>query len=98
MADAGAALIQVEVVYALPRAAHRFRVRVPHGATVEAAIRASGILNALPELDGQPLDVGIFGRCCSLRDAVNDGDRIEIYRPLALDPKEARRRRAASSE
>jgi putative ubiquitin-RnfH superfamily antitoxin RatB of RatAB toxin-antitoxin module len=98
MAEAGAGLIDVEVVYALPRCSHRFRIRVAHGATVEAAIRASGILSALPELDGPALDVGIFGRCCSLRDVVKDGDRIEIYRPLALDPKEARRRRAAASD
>jgi len=97
MAEAGAALLDVEIVYALPREAQRFRVRVPRGATVEAAIRASGILSALPELDGAPLDVGILGRRCGLCDAVNDGDRIEIYRPLVLDPKEARRRRAGSS-
>ncbi len=96
MADAGPGLIDIEVVYALPRCAHRFRIRVPQGTTVEAAIRASGLLSVVPELAGQPLDVGIFGRCCAISDAVSDGDRIEIYRPLRLDPKEARRLRAAS--
>jgi uncharacterized protein len=96
MADAGPGLIDIEIVYALPRCAHCFRIRVAQGTTVETAIQASGLFSAAPELTGQRLDVGIFGRSCALNDVVSDGDRIEIYRPLALDPKEARRLRAAS--
>jgi len=96
MTEPDARLIAAAVVYALPGRAHLFDIRVPAGSTIEQAIRASGILQAVPELAGQALDVGIFGRCCGLTDVVADGDRIEIYRTLALDPKVARRQRAAS--
>ena len=68
---------------------------LPAGSSVGAAIRACGILSAVPELAGQQLDVGVFGRSCGLEAAVRDGDRIEIYRPLTVDPKAARRQRAA---
>ncbi len=94
--EAEGATVAATVVYARPGQAHLFEIRVPAGATVEQAIRASGILQAVPELSGQPLDVGIFGRSCGLTDIVGEGDRIEIYRPLAVDPKAARRERAGS--
>ena len=61
----------------------------------DSLIASSGALSAIPELAGQTLDVGIFGRSCGLQDLVNDGDRIEIYRPLTVDPKRARHRRVA---
>ena len=88
-------LIEVVVAYAGPDRACLFELRVPAGTTVAAAIAACGALSAIPELAGQTPDVGIFGRSCSLQDAVNDGDRIEIYRPLTVDPKLARARRVA---
>ncbi len=68
---------------------------VPPGASVGDAIRASGILEHFPEIDLELNRVGVFGEPSRLEAAVRDGDRIEIYRPLAIDPKEARRRRAA---
>jgi putative ubiquitin-RnfH superfamily antitoxin RatB of RatAB toxin-antitoxin module len=89
------ATIRVVVVYAQPRCAHWFEVRVAAGSTVRQAIEACAILDAVPELAGGELDVGVFGQACRLDDRAADGDRIEIYRPLAIDPKEARRRRAA---
>jgi hypothetical protein len=95
MPESEAATVQATVVYALPGRAHLFGVRLPAGSTVEAAIQACGILAAVPELAGRPLDVGIFGRGCRLQDPVHDADRIEIYRPLAVEPKQARRLRAA---
>ena len=68
---------------------------VPPGTSVGDAIRASGILEHFPEIDLELNRVGVFGEPLRLEAAVRDGDRIEIYRPLAIDPKEARRRRAA---
>jgi hypothetical protein len=93
----GAGLIGVWVVYALPGRAGVFEARVPPGATVGDAIRACGILRELPQLAGLALDVGVFGRACTLRDPVREGDRIEVYRPLQVDPKTARRLRAAAA-
>lgn len=84
--------IRVEVVYALPHAMEARSVTLAAGATAGQAVRASGILERHPELRLQ--SVGVFGRVVGLNAALADGDRVEIYRPLALDPKEARRRRA----
>jgi hypothetical protein len=95
MPEADAPAVRAVVVYAVPGQAHLFDVQVPAASTIRTAIQASGILSAVPELAGRELDVGVFGRTCGLEDAVHDGDRIEIYRPLVLDPKEARRQRAA---
>jgi len=92
--QAGAPL-EVTIVYAVARRAHWYRAQLRAGATVWQAIEACGILADFPELSGCTLDVGIFGQCCPLDRTVRDGDRIEIYRPLAMDPKEARRQRAA---
>lgn len=81
--------IEVEVVYALSRREQSIRLIVPEGATVRQALEQSGLL---PQVRGK---VGIFGKVVSPDRALADGDRIEIYRPLPADPKEARRRRAA---
>jgi putative ubiquitin-RnfH superfamily antitoxin RatB of RatAB toxin-antitoxin module len=83
------AVLEVEVVQALPRREACARVRVPEGSTVRDVLEKSGLL-PLPR--GK---VGIFGKLVSPDTPVADGDRIELYRPLAADPKEARRRRAA---
>jgi hypothetical protein len=93
----GAGLIGVCVVYALPGRACVFQAHVPAGATVDDAIRACGILRELPQLAGVELELGVFGRPCALHDAVREGDRIEVYRPLQVDPKAARRLRAAAA-
>jgi hypothetical protein len=95
MPDQAGPTVTAVVVYATPRQAHHFEVRMPAGASVRQAIAACGILGSVPELAGQELDVGIFGQSCRLDDAVRDGDRIEIYRRLIVDPKVARRQRAA---
>jgi putative ubiquitin-RnfH superfamily antitoxin RatB of RatAB toxin-antitoxin module len=95
MAEAAAGTVDAVVVYAVPGRAHLFGVRLPAGSSVGAAIQACGILSAVAELAGQQLDVGVFGRSCGLEATVRDGDRIEIYRPLTVDPKAARRQRAA---
>ncbi len=89
-----AASISVEVIYALPDVQPLLRVQLLEGATVEDAIRASGVLDAHPEIDLAKNKVGIFSKLVKLDEKVRDRDRVEIYRPLIADPKEVRRKRA----
>ena len=89
-----AAAIQVEVVYALPAQQPLLRVQLAEGATVEDAIRASGVLETHPEIDLAKNKVGVFSKLVKLDETVRDKDRVEIYRPLIADPKEVRRKRA----
>lgn len=86
--------IHVEVVYALPERQYLRQVILAPGSTVEQAIRASGILTIRHDIDLGKNKVGIFSRPAKLSDRVNDGDRVEIYRPLLIDPKDLRRQRA----
>ena len=90
-------MIPVEVAYAKPQNQLILLIQVAKGTTVEQAIRASGILARFPEIDLITHDVGIFGKVCKLDRVVNAHDRVEIYRPLLCDPKEARRQRAAKN-
>lgn len=89
--------IAVEVAYALPEKQYLQRVTLEEGATVEQAIRASGLLELRDDIDLQVNKVGIYSRPVKLQDPVRDGDRVEIYRPLIADPKELRRQRAEKS-
>ena len=89
-----AAEINVEVCYALPDQQYVFHVTVPAGSTIGDAIRRSGILDECPQINLQQNRVGVFSELRSLDDRIGEGDRVEIYRPLKADPKEARRRRA----
>jgi len=84
----------VTVVYARPDAEHVLAVELAGGATVGQAIAASGLLSLEPELARAPLEAGLWNRAVALDTAVREGDRIEVYRPLTLEPKEARRLRA----
>jgi putative ubiquitin-RnfH superfamily antitoxin RatB of RatAB toxin-antitoxin module len=79
--------MKVEVVYARPEGAQVVSVELPAGATLREAIAASGF-----NIENRA--VGIFGKRAALDRPLAEGDRVEIYRPLLLDPKEARRRRA----
>ncbi|MGH2362122.1 MAG: RnfH family protein [bacterium] len=87
--------IRVEVAYALRQRQALVAVEIDEGGTIEEVIKQSGILEAFPEIDLQRAKVGIFGRPVALDERVRDGDRVEIYRPLIADPKEARREKAA---
>ncbi|MDI1292315.1 MAG: RnfH family protein [Methylobacter sp.] len=87
-------MVEIEVVYAKPEQQVIVTVAMEEGATVEAAIKASGLLERFPEIGLSELKVGIFGAVCKLEQPVREADRIEIYRPLLHDPKEARRQRA----
>ena len=87
--------MRIEVAYAKPYEQALLSLELAEGATAEAAILASGILQRFPEIDLQKNAVGIFGKLCKLEQPLRAGDRVEIYRPLLADPKEARRNRAA---
>lgn len=89
--------IVVEVAYALPQKQYLQRVTLEEGATVEQAILASGILTLRDDIDLTKNKLGIYSRPVKLQDVVQDGDRVEIYRPLIADPKELRRQRAEKS-
>ena len=86
--------ITVNVVYAEPERQVVRRVSLPVGSTVMQAIEASGIAQAVADLVIDPERLGIFSRKAAPDQVLGEGDRVEIYRPLTLDPKEARRRRA----
>jgi len=86
---------RVEVVYATPGRQTVYALDVAAGATVRDAIERSGVLAAFPEIDLARNRVGIFGRLTALSAPLRDDDRVEILRPLAADPKDARRKRAA---
>jgi putative ubiquitin-RnfH superfamily antitoxin RatB of RatAB toxin-antitoxin module len=77
--------LKVEVVDARPDQVEIVEIRLPDGATVRDALTAAG-------LKGN--QAGIFGKRVAMDTRLADGDRVEIYRPLAMDPKETRRRRA----
>jgi len=84
------ASLRVEVVYALAGRQDIVRLELEPGATAADAVRASG-------LPAQGLRVGIGGRTVGMGKALQDGDRVELLRPLAADPIEARRRRARTA-
>jgi putative ubiquitin-RnfH superfamily antitoxin RatB of RatAB toxin-antitoxin module len=88
-------LITVEVAYATPEQQQIIALDVPANTTVETAIRLSGLLTSFPEINLSATAVGIFGKVSELNQVLKTGDRVEIYRPLLHDPKEARRQRAA---
>ena len=87
--------IMVEVAYALPEEQVIISIKVPTKFDVKQAIEKSGIQKKFPSIDLSKNKVGIFGKKTTLDHTLNDRDRIEIYRPLILDPKEMRRKRAA---
>lgn len=81
--------MRVEVVLALPRAHRAVMLELEAGATLGEAVAASGL--PLAGVDG----FAVFGVRAGGDTRLNDGDRVELLRPLQLDPKDARRRRAA---
>lgn len=89
--------ILVEVAYATPNKQLIIALEVASGSKVADVINQSSILEHFPEINLTHQKVGIFSNLCELTDKVKAGDRIEIYRPLLIDPKEARRLRAEKS-
>ena len=88
-------LIHVEIVCALPDNTRSLRLQLKPGATVGQALHQAAQAAAFSGVDWQAA-VGIFGRIVTAEQALKDGDRVELYRPLAADPKAARRKRVVS--
>ena len=89
-----AAVVHVTVAYAVaPRQVCEVGLTLPAGSTVQAAIEASGLRARFPDIDLAPGSVGVWGRKAPLEQQLRDRDRVEIWRPLRVDPKLARRER-----
>ncbi|BEH15957.1 MULTISPECIES: RnfH family protein [Marinobacter] len=88
--------MQVEVAYARPDKQQIVAIEVPEGTTAIEAVKLSGITDIFPEIDANATDMGVFGKV--IKDPagheLREGDRVELYRPLKIDPKQARLNRA----
>lgn len=93
MAPADTGAVRVSVCYATPERVFLEEIEVPAGTTIAGAIAASGLSRAFPEADPSTMRVGIFGKLKTPETVVRAGDRVELYRPLTADPKQARRKR-----
>jgi putative ubiquitin-RnfH superfamily antitoxin RatB of RatAB toxin-antitoxin module len=87
------ARMSVEVAFARPDRQSIVKLNVSEGTTAKEAIDRSGLRDEFPEINSDPV-VGIFSKKVALEHILRDGDRVEIYRPLIADPKEARRKKA----
>jgi putative ubiquitin-RnfH superfamily antitoxin RatB of RatAB toxin-antitoxin module len=87
-------LLRIEVAYALREEQVLLELKLPEGTTARQAVERSGILQRFPEIDLDQVNLGIFGQVVSPDAGLRDGDRVEIYRPLIAEPKQARRERA----
>lgn len=86
--------LNVTVAYSpAPRQLHEVAVTLPAGSTVQDALTASGLLAQCPDLDTAPGHVGVWGRKAPLDQPLRERDRVEVWRPLRVDPKLARRER-----
>ncbi len=86
--------INVELVYVTPDVQESIPVSVRSGSTIEDAVQVSGIREKYPEIDFTSMDKGIWNTVRSGNTVLKAGDRVEIYRPLIMDAKTARRKRA----
>ena len=87
-------MLEIEIVYGLADRQVLKSMTVAEGTTVREAALKSGLEVEFPKLDLQQAPLGIFGKAVTDETMLRDGDRIEVYRPLLIDPKEARRKRA----
>ncbi|MCB1616776.1 MAG: RnfH family protein [Pseudomonadales bacterium] len=95
--------LSVEVAYALPNQQVLIPLKVAQGTTAFDAIQLSKIQKQFPDIDPETAKVGIFGKALTGKESaktyvVQEGDRVEIYRPLIADPKAARRKRAEKAK
>lgn len=91
-------IIEVEVAYATRDEQCILKVQGKPGLTLMQAVERSKIVERFPEIDPAKAKIGIFGKLARPDALLVDGDRVEIYRPLIADPKEARKRRAAEGK
>ncbi len=85
--------MQIGVAYAEPDQQVWIKLEIPQGSTLLEAVHRSGILNRFPQLDLKRQKVGIFGKLVKLDTPLREGDRIEIYRPITVDPAKVKRRK-----
>lgn len=85
--------IEVEVAYALPERQKVVRIRVPAGTTAREAVLNTDLDQSFPDLDLSAIPIGIYGERVFDEYILQAGDRVELYRPLPVDPREARRAR-----
>ncbi|MDK9721340.1 MAG: RnfH family protein [Rhodospirillales bacterium] len=90
--------MKIGVAYATPAKQIWLNIDVPEGATVKDAIEKSGILKQFPEIDLASQKVGIYGKATTLETVVEEGARVEIYRPMTADPKTVPRRAKTGGE
>lgn len=95
---AQADLIEVELVYINPEQQFLNKIKIPVGSTIRQAIDQSDVLSRFEEINLEKNKVGVFSKTQSLDYVLKEGDRVEIYRPLIVDPKEARRQRASNKD
>ena len=89
--------MKIEVVRAWPRRCERVQLELPAGARITDALRASGMFTGGATVS-EATAVAVFGVVTTLDAALHDGDRVELLRPLLIDPKQARRRRARAAK
>jgi putative ubiquitin-RnfH superfamily antitoxin RatB of RatAB toxin-antitoxin module len=89
---------EVEVAYAKADEQAILKVLAEQGTTVRQAVERSHITDRFPEIDIENAKFGIFGKAAKADAELNPGDRVEIYRPLIADPKQARKKRAAEGK
>ena len=87
--------LYVEVVFALPEQQELVGLEIAEGTTVAQAIEQSGIAGKFPQQDLSRCAVGVWGQVVERDRRLQDGDRVEIYRPLQMNPQDARRELAA---
>lgn len=90
------AAFPVEVAYATAARQEVVVLSVAPGVTARQAVRLSGLERVFPEIDPERCSIGIFGRVVRDDELLREGDRVEIYRPLPNDPREARRDRVVA--
>jgi putative ubiquitin-RnfH superfamily antitoxin RatB of RatAB toxin-antitoxin module len=88
--------IQIEIVLARPHRTESLTLILAPGATVADALARAALTPEFAGMGDSAAQVGIFGRIVNREQVLRQGDRVELYRPLAADPKTARRKRAAS--
>lgn len=91
-------MLNIEIVYGLPDRQILKAMQVADGTTAREAALQSGLAVEFPELDVQTVKLGIFGKLVKDDTVLREKDRVEMYRPLLVDPKEARRKRVQNPD
>ena len=91
-------MVEIEIAYGTAEKQWLQRLQVVEGTTAREAVRLSGVKEMFPEADIEAAPLGIFGKVVKDDTVLRDKDRVEIYRPLLIDPKEARRLRVQAKQ